>query len=292
MAAKTIKPRKVTERDRRAALEAIQVVLTGEGLKAYREWRRRADVLRERWIVLTPFGTWYPPAREAWVEAAVDAGLWEPSDGHGYCSHTGVAGSQVLGQLRDVHGRCFDFTVEETARTATLVVRFCGKGESDAEKERSKPIYTNEMRLTAEEIRRGDPCKGCGRPIFKPGSWAGKGTMYYTSEEAEAARIEDEEWTRLHADCHSARWGLSGSVVQHCFRCCPPPPLPDESIAALARLFRQSADEDARRKQRWDELGRRPKKSAPPKPKPPDPVERLRAEAARLGYELILSKGD
>jgi hypothetical protein len=181
-------------------------------------------------------------------------------------------------------------TVEETAGAAKLVARFCGKGESDAEKERSTPIYIADMRLTAEEIRRGDLCKGCGRPAFKSGSWADKGTMYYTAEEAEAARIEDQEWKGLHADCHSARWGLSGSVVMHCCRCCPPPPLPDESIATLRRLFRQSAEEDARRAERWAALGRRPKTPPAPKPKPPDPLERLRSEAARLGYELIPSQ--
>jgi hypothetical protein len=40
-----------------------------------------------------------------------------------------------------------------------------------------------------------------------------------------------------HADCRAARWSLSGHRSVHCFYCCPPPPLSDQQIEQIARIF-------------------------------------------------------
>src|SRR5579885_966311 len=98
---------------------------------------------------------------------------------------------------------------------------------------------TDDMRLSWEEYLAGLPCRGCGLPYRADEPWSGsaKGTMYYTEEERAAHDAEAARFRAAHPDCHAIRHSVQGSVVQHCGRCCPPPPLSPEQWQKIVALL-------------------------------------------------------
>ena len=55
--------------------------------------------------------------------------------------------------------------------------------------------------------------------------------------EREAYEAAEAEFRRRHADCHAIRWSVSGSRTAHCGFCCPPPPLSEQQLEAIAKLL-------------------------------------------------------
>lgn len=100
-------------------------------------------------------------------------------------------------------------------------------------------VWTDDQRLTWEEFRAGEACRGCGEPFIDavPWSGSGKGTMPYTDTESAKAEAEEERYRAKHPDCHSMRHRVSGSLTTHCARCCPPPPLSPEQIERLSAIL-------------------------------------------------------
>ena len=72
----------------------------------------------------------------------------------------------------------------------------------------------------------------CDLPILdRLGSWPA------LSQLTPAERVEYDaaaaDYRARHGDCHAHRWTMSGSRMQHCGFCCPPPPLSREQIDSV-----------------------------------------------------------
>lgn len=91
--------------------------------------------------------------------------------------------------------------------------------------------------LTREQFEAGEPCPGCGMPLIDKGRPERVGTRYETAEQRELREAEEARFSAAHPDCHAGRWSMSGSAYSHCFDCCPPHPLSDEQIRALAAIL-------------------------------------------------------
>jgi hypothetical protein len=97
--------------------------------------------------------------------------------------------------------------------------------------------------LTREELEAGAPCRGCGLAIIDElGAWPP--LMLLTYEERTERERMNKAFTDRHPDCRSVRWSMSGSRTTHCGECCPPPPLGDRQIEAIARLLQSAAATD------------------------------------------------
>ncbi len=107
--------------------------------------------------------------------------------------------------------------------------------------------------LTWEQYQAGEPCPGCGLPYRDEEPFENKGTMYFTPEQRARYDAEDARWRAAHCNCHSARMGISGSLTQHCFKCCPNPPMSPERAAETGRVLRDllSATRYPHRQMRW-----------------------------------------
>lgn len=92
------------------------------------------------------------------------------------------------------------------------------------------------LRLTREELEAGEPCRGCGRPILD-GLGSRVPLMHGTDQQRAEREAEEHEYSRLHSDCGRGRWTVSGSRTQHCMDCCPPPPLSQAQIDAIAGIL-------------------------------------------------------
>jgi hypothetical protein len=53
-----------------------------------------------------------------------------------------------------------------------------------------------------------------------------------------ALRAETERYARQHGDCRGGRQRV-GHGPQHCFECCPPPPMSPEQIERVAAILRE-----------------------------------------------------
>ncbi|AHH98533.1 hypothetical protein [Kutzneria albida] len=130
-------------------------------------------------------------------------------------------------------------TEEEKARRALNRRRKAAlKAEQDAIRraERQREWEKNGSYLTWEEFVAGVPCRGCGLPVSDGrGSWPALLKMDDTQRE-EYERAE-ADFRQRHADCRSHRWSIEGSKTAHCGFCCPPPPLSQEHLAAIAAAF-------------------------------------------------------
>lgn len=60
--------------------------------------------------------------------------------------------------------------------------------------------WTDEQRLTWEEFRAGEHCRGCGEPFIDTAPWtgSGKGTMHYNQEERAQADAEEARYAARH----------------------------------------------------------------------------------------------
>ena len=94
-------------------------------------------------------------------------------------------------------------------------------------------LWTNDDRLTWEELVGGVPCQGCGQPIL--GNETSQRDREPWADYRERRKPIDEEFRLRHPD-HGLSWTVgSGSI--HCSRCCPPPPLSPEQIAQISRIL-------------------------------------------------------
>jgi hypothetical protein len=94
-------------------------------------------------------------------------------------------------------------------------------------------LWTNDDRLTWEELVGGVPCQGCGQPIL--GDETSQRDRELWADYRERRKPIDEEFRLRHPD-HGLSWTV-GSGPIHCSRCCPPPPLSPEQIAHISRIL-------------------------------------------------------
>ena len=94
-------------------------------------------------------------------------------------------------------------------------------------------LWTNDDRLSWEELVGGVPCQGCGQPIL--GDETGQRDREPWADYRERRKPIDEEFRLRHPD-HGLSWTV-GSGPIHCSRCCPPPPLSPEQIAQISRIL-------------------------------------------------------
>ena len=93
-------------------------------------------------------------------------------------------------------------------------------------------LWTNDDRLTWEELVGGVPCQGCGQPIL--GSETSQHDREPWVEYRERMKPIEEEFRLRHPQHGSSRTVGGGPI--HCSRCCPPPPLSPEQIAQISRF--------------------------------------------------------
>ena len=94
-------------------------------------------------------------------------------------------------------------------------------------------LWTNDDRLSWEELVGGVPCQGCGQPILGGETSQRDGESWV--EYRERMKPIEEEF-RLRHPQHGSSWRGEGGPI-HCSRCCPPPPLSPEQIAQISRIL-------------------------------------------------------
>ena len=94
-------------------------------------------------------------------------------------------------------------------------------------------LWTNDDRLSWEELVGGVPCQGCGQPIL--GDETGQRDREPWADYRERINPIEEEFRLRHPD-HALSWMAGGGPI-HCSRCCPPPPLSPEQIAQISRIL-------------------------------------------------------
>ena len=104
------------------------------------------------------------------------------------------------------------------------------------------PYVGKVQRLTWEQYLAGEPCRGFGRPMRDATLWSGsgKGLIHLSEEERAQYDSEEQHFKVRHADCHTHRWTVGGSLTTHCGKCCPPPPMSPEQTARIATLLHQA----------------------------------------------------
>lgn len=93
--------------------------------------------------------------------------------------------------------------------------------------------------LTWDEYVAGAPCPGCGLPYRDDEKWASQGTMHFTPEQRERYDAEEARFQHNHGECHTSRFSAGSSLIEHCKKCCPPPPFSPDQIETIARVFRE-----------------------------------------------------
>lgn len=94
-------------------------------------------------------------------------------------------------------------------------------------------LWTNDDRLSWEELVGGVPCQGCGQPIL--GDETSQRDREPWADYRERMKPIEEEFRLSHPEHGSSRTVGGGPI--HCSRCCPPPPLSPEQIAQISRIL-------------------------------------------------------
>lgn len=138
-------------------------------------------------------------------------------------------------------------TEEEKARRALNRRRKAAlEAEEDAirQEKKRREWQANGTYLTRAEINAGEPCRGCGLPVFD-----GRGRLpvllKMDSQQREEYEIAEADFRERHSDCRSHRWSIDGSRTTHCGFCCPPPPLSEEQISAIRDIFARNRPDPA-----------------------------------------------
>ncbi len=97
-------------------------------------------------------------------------------------------------------------------------------------------VWSDDDRLTWEELVGGVPCQGCGRPLLGEETLQCDGEPWMTYRER-MKPIEDE--FQLRHPGHGSRWTAGGGPI-HCSRCCPPPPLSPEQITQIRAILKSA----------------------------------------------------
>ena len=220
------------QRAERAAIEAIEVLITGDTRGDYEAWARRAAELDDPRDELTRFSEWYPACERDWLGEAAARGLWTPderpekSDAK-ECRRR----AETIGHARRDDGLVVHFAVDDEDERLVFRARYC----------RTVPVFhlaqhwTEEQRLSWEEFVGGAVCRGCGRGFVGAPEW--KPTMKRTPEEAEALEGEQAAFKALHPTCATMTWCYGSTGVTHCSECCPPPPLSPRQEDVIARIL-------------------------------------------------------
>jgi hypothetical protein len=200
--------------------------------------------------------------------------------------------SEAITHLQDARGWVVHLVVEKNGRQLQVRAARCRRGLVDAQLEH---VWTDEVRLTYEELRDGLPCRGCGRGFFGGPEWVA--ILHRTPDEAAAIEGEESEFQRLHPECHAGRWSISGGGINHCARCCAPPPMSPETVDRVAKLLAGVVEDIARRDDeltnRWRDGAHRhatkasPEPAAAPRAPSARELARLRRAANAAGYELV-----
>jgi hypothetical protein len=153
--------------------------------------------------------------------------------------------------------------------------------------------WADEDRLTYEELEAGEPCRNCGRPFFGGPEWLA--VLKRTPEQAAAFEAEEVEFKTLHPDCKAMRWTISGGGVEHCARCCAPPPMSPETTRRVAELLVDMARADVMKKRNEERAAAtRPSEVELPFASYPEGgrslLGRASGDTARRGYGLAFMK--
>lgn len=144
---------------------------------------------------------------------------------------------------------------QKRQRAAKRALRSALEAETDdrRRRERDERWKREGTRLSWADYTAGEPCRGCGEPMYD-----GLGDWYPLMKLSESEKREYEEanqrFRERHADCRDGRWSISGSRVTHCCFCCPPPPMGPKQMEKLARLFSSwpSREESKKDLDTWD----------------------------------------
>ena len=237
-------------RSERAAVERIEVLLEPKAAAEYRAWAARAAALSETPAQLVQFAPWYPPAERAWLEQAAAAGVWIAAEPDAMDREYCRAPVEALGHTRRADGLVLHFVAAEDGGAVALRARYCRV----ATIYQTEIRWTDDRRLSWEELEAGTPCKGCGRSLF--GTFEHRPILQRTPEEAELHDAEEAAFRALHPNCHASRWSHGSTGLTHCSACCPPPPLGPEQSREIARILvgatRSAAERDVELARRWE----------------------------------------
>ena len=138
---------------------------------------------------------------------------------------------------------------EKSRRAANRRRKAAMAAEEEAIRQENKrrEWEANGTRLTRAELDAGVPCRGCGLPIID-GLGDEPAATKMTHEERGAHDAAEADFKRRHDGCRAHRWSVSGSRTTHCGFCCPPPPLSDEQVEAIAAII---AGGPARTRRSW-----------------------------------------
>ncbi|MCE7009977.1 hypothetical protein LWC34_45300 [Kibdelosporangium philippinense] len=144
-------------------------------------------------------------------------------------------------------------TEEEKARRALNRRRKAAlEAEEDAIRweEKQREWDANGTRLTWAELVARVPCRGCGLPVIDGrGGWPALLAM--DDEQRAEYEAADADFKERHADCRSHRWSMEGSATAHCGFCCPPPPLSEDQLAAVASVLTRVRPKDPAELDTW-----------------------------------------
>jgi hypothetical protein len=118
-------------------------------------------------------------------------------------------------------------------------VALAAEERSRQREERIAQWRDSDTYMSYEELRAGEPCRGCGQPILGDGTWEDLPRQRENPERREVRLAEDARFETQHADCATGglNWSMQGSPVRHCGACCPPPPLSPGQLATIANIF-------------------------------------------------------
>lgn len=136
---------------------------------------------------------------------------------------------------RPIFAALGDESIARTARARVRAIARKRRPETDPRHAPAFPdvVWTEDDRLSWEELVGGVPCQGCGMAVV------GDETDQREGEPWPAYRqrmqpIEIELKSR-HPD-HGTRWTAGGGPL-HCSRCCPPPPLSPQQIERITQIL-------------------------------------------------------
>lgn len=128
-------------------------------------------------------------------------------------------------------------SIARTARARVQAIARKRRPETDPRRAAAFPdvVWTEDDRLSWEELVGGVPCQGCGMAV------TGDETDQRDGEPWPAYRERRQpieiEFKSRHPD-HGTRWTAGGGPL-HCSRCCPPPPLSLQQIERITQILSQ-----------------------------------------------------